>query len=183
MAMHTPQYRENRDLIPVVDRHNHAIGARSRGDVHRTGEYHRVAVGVVVNPDSYFLVQQRSHAKAVFPGHWDILAEHLRPGETYEAAILRGAEEELGIRGTRAERLRGSHLHQSTTGQGKIHENAFLELYAIPWAGGVQPDPSEVSRTAFFDAAGIAHLHATEPVTPWFREEWRWLKGRTLPLD
>ena len=42
------------------------------------------------------LLGRRSPAKRFYPGVWDLIGGHARPGETPEAALLREVEEEIG---------------------------------------------------------------------------------------
>ena len=46
--------------------------------------------------DGRLLLGRRSLAKHLYPGAWDLMGGHARPGETPEAALVREVEEEIG---------------------------------------------------------------------------------------
>ena len=50
--------------------------------------------------DGKVLLGRRSAARAHYPGVWDFPGGHCEAGESFEAAMLREADEELGIRPT-----------------------------------------------------------------------------------
>ncbi|MGV1833096.1 NUDIX hydrolase [Agrobacterium vitis] len=43
------------------------------------------------------LMARRAHHKKQFPGHYDLIGGHIDEGETVEGALVREAEEEVGL--------------------------------------------------------------------------------------
>jgi len=88
------------ERFEVIDPDNHdiVIGQEFRHIVHKTGLLHRAVYCWIYDRDGYVLLQQRSPLKKIGASQWDLsLAEHLQPGESYEAAVVRGLREELGL--------------------------------------------------------------------------------------
>ncbi len=69
-----------------------------RSIVHRDGLWHRATNVFVFRSNGHLITQRRAPHKDVYPDTWDLsVAEHLKPGEDYLAAAIRGTREELGI--------------------------------------------------------------------------------------
>jgi isopentenyldiphosphate isomerase len=94
---HTPSHVEQLDVYDDVGRHT---GVKSRHDVHLDGDWHQVFHCQIVSDRdgvATAVLQERSTAKAAFPGLLDISAAgHLAAGEA-PLDGLRELEEELGV--------------------------------------------------------------------------------------
>ena len=55
------------------------------------------AVMIVLEKDNKFLLGKRSAWKAKAPGYWCPISGHIEQNESEEAAVIREAQEELGI--------------------------------------------------------------------------------------
>jgi isopentenyldiphosphate isomerase len=89
------------ELLEVYDADGQPTGrAKSRGAIHRDGDWHLAFFCWVARPGPRgpeMLLQRRSFAKDVWPGRFDASAAgHVRFGETLEEAA-REVREELGI--------------------------------------------------------------------------------------
>lgn len=51
---------------------------------------------LIVNEESRVFVQRRTRSRSIFPGTWDIVGGHLKPGETPMEGLAREIEEETG---------------------------------------------------------------------------------------
>ena len=72
--------------------------ALPRNEVHRRGLWHRSSHLWVVNSRREVLLQRRHPEKQTDPGRWDIaVAGHLSAGQSPLEAIVREAQEELGL--------------------------------------------------------------------------------------
>lgn len=54
-------------------------------------------VGALITRDAKLLLGLRSPQKLTAPDRWDVIGGHVEPGETFEAALQRELEEEVGI--------------------------------------------------------------------------------------
>ncbi|HSW79592.1 MAG TPA: NUDIX domain-containing protein [Candidatus Saccharimonadales bacterium] len=93
---------ENLEVLDLVNDQDEKIGTILRGEVVKVnyrmpGKYVRFVNGFVVNKAGQIFIQTRSPHKFIAPNGFDYsVAEHVFAGETYDAAIIRGFEEELG---------------------------------------------------------------------------------------
>ena len=87
------------ELFEIIDKSGKVIGKEKRSIVHKTGLLHRTSDVFVLDKDGKIFIQQRSFKKLIGPGLWDMsAAEHLKPGESFEQAAIRGVKEELGVK-------------------------------------------------------------------------------------
>jgi isopentenyl-diphosphate delta-isomerase len=146
-------------------------GVFPRSVVHRRGLWHRAANVFLFRPDGQLLIQQRQLSKDVCPGAWDVsAAEHLQPGETYEAGAIRGLKEELGIDGVEVEafgQIARARLDLPALG---IRDYEFQQSFRAVYAGPVAPDPAEVRDVRSVDLGTLETEMRTHPdrFTPWF---------------
>src|SRR3990172_4172842 len=88
-----------KELLDVVDESDTIIKAGvPREEVHAKNYVHRAVMILLLNSKGQIFVQERSKAKDKYPGMWMASASgHVRSGESYDAAAIREAKEELGI--------------------------------------------------------------------------------------
>lgn len=86
------------ELFEIIDAFGKVVGIEKRSIVHQKGLLHRAVHVFVLDSKGRTFIQQRSFEKDVGPGLWDLsAAEHLKPGESFEDAAMRGVREELGV--------------------------------------------------------------------------------------
>jgi isopentenyl-diphosphate delta-isomerase len=130
---------------------------KEKAAVHRDGDWHRAAHLWVVAPGRRVLLQRRALIKESWPGHWDVsVAGHVSAGETTLQAIVREAEEELGLVVEPDElRLIGTLRYQAVLHDGAYLENEFHDLFVLERAvdlASLRLDPAEVAEVAFVAA-------------------------------
>ncbi|MCH0539487.1 NUDIX domain-containing protein [Streptomyces sp. MUM 203J] len=88
------------ELVDVVDEHDEVVRRLPRGEVYALGLRHRCVFVLVRDAEDRVFVHRRTAAKLVFPSLYDMFVGGVvGAGESYDAAALREAEEELGVRG------------------------------------------------------------------------------------
>ena len=171
------------ERIEIVDDKNRVIGLRTRGDAYREGLKHRAANVLVLNEQGELLVQKRASNKAFYPDFWDLsCAEHVKPGESFKKAAERGLLEELGIKGAQVRRVRPVHFQKNEFDNAKLgfmRDYEFVELYETVWNGEIKLDEKEVGHAEFMSVGRVQELVELGETTPWFVEEWNWLKKRS----
>jgi isopentenyl-diphosphate delta-isomerase type 1 len=86
------------EFFDVVDKDDNVIGEASREDCHEKGFIHRSVMFFVFDSQGRVLVTKRTQNKDFFPGYFSIvLGGHVQAGETYDEAVKREIEEEIGI--------------------------------------------------------------------------------------
>ncbi|MBI5089391.1 MAG: NUDIX domain-containing protein [Actinobacteria bacterium] len=86
------------ELVDVVDEHDAVVGTVTRATMRADRLRHRCVFIAVVHPDGRLLVHQRSDAKDVWPGWWDLaVGGVVTAGESYDVAARRELWEEVGI--------------------------------------------------------------------------------------
>ena len=144
------------------------------------GLLHRTVYVLLEDAQGRWLLQRRHAAKAVAGGCWDLsAAEHLAPGEAYDAAALRGLREELGIapeavRGLRQVLPPSRRSLVCTTVAGKaISDQEWVPLFGGVLGDGqqVRPDGLEVAEVRWVapQLAAAEAQAAPHEFTPWFR--------------
>lgn len=86
------------EYLDIVDEENKITGKQAeREAIHTLGLWHR-EVGIwIYNEDGEVLLEKRSLSKKIDPGKWDLCAGHVPSGEEPEQAIIREANEEIGL--------------------------------------------------------------------------------------
>jgi isopentenyl-diphosphate delta-isomerase type 1 len=145
------------ELFDVVDEKDQVLGQRARREVHQLGLLHRAVHLLVFNARGEVFLQKRSLKKDCFPGTWDSSASgHLQPGETYDACVLREAQEELGLVLKDLPQALFKVAACAETGQ------EFVWVYRCQAEGPFQLDPEEIERGGWF---------SPEAVTAWIKEK------------
>jgi 16S rRNA (adenine1518-N6/adenine1519-N6)-dimethyltransferase len=85
------------EIFDVVDQRDNVIGQATRARCHSEKLIHRCAYIVLFTSARKMLLFKRSSNVDKYPGFYGIIAEHVKAGESYEAAANRGLKEELGI--------------------------------------------------------------------------------------
>lgn len=89
--------KESPEIFDVVDQKDNVIGQATRERCHSEKLIHRCAYVVLFTSTHKMLLFKRSLNVDKYPGFYGIIAEHVKAGESYEAAAKRGLKEELGI--------------------------------------------------------------------------------------
>jgi isopentenyldiphosphate isomerase len=140
-------------LTRVTDDDATVLGPVARGLVHGNPSLiHRSAHVLVVHPsDGTLLLQKRSLQKDTSPGLWDVsVGGHVTYGQSYEEAVIRETQEELGIT-VRADDLEFLYLTRFRSPLESENTRSYLCLHVGPF----QPDPDEISEVRFWTKAEI----------------------------
>ncbi len=90
------------EIIDLVDENDQVIKQIERDDtvnyVQKYGGYIRVVDCYIMNSQGKLWVRRRTAHKRIAPNGLDFsIGEHMQAGETYEDAIIRGFQEEVGF--------------------------------------------------------------------------------------
>ncbi len=120
------------EYIDIVDQNGKPTGKRAlKSEVHKNGWYHNTIHLWLYTSGGEILLQQRSHKKKIFPLLWDVsVAGHIDAGETFENALIRETEEEIGLQ-VKSNQLKkiGVQLHKSEYNNGEIKDYEYHHVY------------------------------------------------------
>lgn len=169
---------KDQELVDVVSEDGAIIGTASRSDVYSQGLLHRAVNIVVFNKKGQIFIQRRS-PKKILPFYWDISAsEHVKSGESFKAAAVRGLKEEISVTAP-IKLLRKKHI-QKNEYKGKgiwIREYEVVELYGAVYNGKIRIDQDEVMDGKFIPFQGLKELVESNQIkfSPWGLDEVEYL--------
>lgn len=180
------------ERFDILDPDNYATvtGQEYRHIVHRTGLLHRAVYCWIYDKDGYLLLQQRSPLKKIGASQWDLsLAEHLQPGESYEAAVFRGLQEELGLdtknQCASLERISDEHrreLHGIDSQGNEFHDVELVQSWKLKLAEShkdvrISFDDGEVVDVRWISVNELGSMVGSNPdaYTEWLKAEARLL--------
>lgn len=168
------------ELLIVVDEKDRPIGSMSKRDCHDgQGILHRAFSVFLFDQNDRLLIQQRAAGKRLWPLYWaNSCCSHPRVGETLAAATRRRLREELGA----SARLEFVYRFRYQAPYGELGaEHELCSVYVGRLATErLQPNPEELADWRFAGVDAVDQLMAERPnrVAPWFRMEWRDLRGQ-----
>jgi isopentenyldiphosphate isomerase len=166
------------ELLDVVDHHDRVTGRADRAAVYAGGLCHRVAFVLVRDEEDRIFVHRRTDRKLIFPGlYTPFVGGVVGAGESYAAAALREAEEELGVSGLPRPVPLFRFLHRdggpgragapaTDGGTGRAAPDGgapaagaggswWITVHEVRCALPVRPQPEEVASWEFLTAAEI----------------------------
>jgi isopentenyldiphosphate isomerase len=159
------QQNDPSELLEVFDSHGQPTGmARSRAEIHLSGDWHQAFhCWIVRRHGREVVLQRRSLKKDTFAGCWDAAAAgHWRFGETPQEAA-REIAEELGLAVDFDQLVyRGYERAQRHFASGLIdreYHRVYVLAADLPIAE-YRPDPSEVMGVAAFSVPDVISLAA-----------------------
>jgi isopentenyl-diphosphate delta-isomerase type 1 len=168
------------ELLDIVDDTDQVMGQEWRAVVHQRGLQHRGIHIFLVTPEGKLLVQQRGRQRDNSPLALDCsVSEHVKAGEAYRKAALRGLAEEMGIQAANIHVLIKFKMDYGP------NDKEICQLYE----GRVDPsrvhfDPVEVERIAFYSLNELDELVRIGQVafSGWFVQLLRWYLGKPSKL-
>jgi len=166
------------ESLILVDPHDQEIGHLSKQDCHEgEGVLHRAFSLFIFNTEGKLLLQKRAPEKRLWPGYWsNSCCSHPRAGESMPEAVVRRLEQELGIRADL--QFIYKFIYQARFGTAGS-ENEFCWVYAGRGDETVVANSTEISDWRYLGADDVDRELDADPdsFTPWFRLEWRALRG------
>jgi isopentenyl-diphosphate delta-isomerase len=159
------------ESIIFVDKNDTPIGVGTREEAWANGIYVRIVRAVLRDESGRILSQLRSAEKKSYPSRWtDSASGHVDEGDTYESAIRRELEEELGL-DTELTFLGKFASKDIIDGKTILEFNAVYEG-KINSSVSLNPQESEVSDTKWYELSELKQLMQDDPdsFTPGFRE-------------
>ena len=139
------------EILDIVDERDQVIGQSPRGEAYAKGLRHRCVFIQARDAEGRVFVHRRTPTKLVFPSLYDMFVGGVvGAGESYDAAALREAEEELGVTGLPTPRFLFKFLYDD--GAGRTWWSAVYEVRCeLP----VRPQVEEVAWHDFLPEAEV----------------------------
>lgn len=168
------------ELLDVVNDNDEVTGQEMRSVVHQQGLQHRGVHVFLFNEQGEMLIQKRSADRSNSPSLLDCsVSEHVKAGESYLEAAMRGLKEEMGVEGVEVS-LRGKI--QMEYG---FNDNEISEIYEGSLKGrSVQFDPGEIAEVKFMHLEKIRAdiVDNKGQYCYWFVELMNWYFGQAAKL-
>jgi isopentenyldiphosphate isomerase len=169
------------ELFDIVNEDDAIIGQELRSIVHQRGLWHRGVHLLLFTHEGKLLVQQRSKDRPHAPLALDCsVSEHVKAGEDYLTAVMRGMKEEMGVEGIKVKPLVKFKMNYGP------NDNEISVVYR----GTVDPadvkfDPVEVEQIDYYELATLQNLMGHEEVkfSYWFEQILRWYSGKSSALN
>lgn len=167
------------ELVVLLDANHQPIGTATKDGVHTEHTpYHLAFSCYVLDENNRVLLTRRALSKQTWPGVWsNSFCGHPAPGESLEEAIVRRAEQELGIvSALELSVVLPSYAYQAQDSSG-IRENEFCPVYIARSAQPIEPDPrpEEVDAWQWVNVTDLyAAAEAVDCVfSPWMVDQLR----------
>lgn len=136
-----------KEQIILVDNSGNQIGTAPKlASHHADTPLHLAFSCYIFNDKGEFLVTQRALSKKVWPGVWtNSVCGHPSPGENFEQAITRRAQDELGMKVKDIQEILPDYRYKTPPYNGII-ENEICPVFTAHAASDVTPNPAEVEN-------------------------------------
>ena len=171
------------ELLDIVNDEDIVTGQEMRSTVHQLGLQHRGVHVFLFTRDGKMLVQKRSADRAASPSALDCsVSEHVKAGEGYLDAAIRGMKEEMGVDEIEVKALVRFRMNYG------INDNEISTLYeGIVNPNDVKFDPVEIEEVNYYSMDELEEMIKDGSVKfcGWFVELLNWYlrKPAKMSLD
>jgi isopentenyl-diphosphate delta-isomerase len=147
-----PSDVEQEELIVLVDERGQPTGSAEKWSSHHADTPLHLAFSCYVfDSGGAFLTTRRALTKKVWPGVWtNTVCGHPAPDESFEDAIQRRLDYELGMTARDVEVVLPNHLYRAPPFAG-IVEYEFCPVFVARLENPPQPNPIEVGACAWIE--------------------------------
>jgi isopentenyl-diphosphate delta-isomerase len=169
------------ELLDIVNDEDIVTEQKMRSTVHELGLQHRGVHVFLFTPDGKMLVQKRSADRAASPSALDCsVSEHVKAGESYLDAAIRGMKEEMGVEGIDISPLVRFRMNYG------VNDNEISVLYK----GTVDPakvrfDPIEIEEINYHSLDELQEMINSGSVKfcGWFVELLNWYLEKPAQMN
>lgn len=171
------------ELIVLVNDQGEDIGSAPKlASHHADTPLHRAFSCYIFNDNGELLITQRALSKKVWPSVWtNSVCGHPAPGESFEAAIERRAEQELGMQVSDIQVVLPDY-HYHTPPYNGVIENEICPVYIAKLKTQPQPNPDEVENMQWLSWPGYADFlkDNADQCSYWAKDQFNQLAGHPL---
>lgn len=164
----------NEELVVLLAADGTRIGTASKALVHTEDTPLHLAFSCYLyDGEGRILMTRRALGKKAWPGVWtNSFCGHPGEGESFESAMVRRAEQELGTTITSIDALLPDFAYRAVDASG-IVENEICPVFTASITGELKPNPDEVAQYAWIEPQELktAALAAPFAFSPWLLEQ------------
>ena len=150
------------EILDVVDVEDRVVGRLPRAEVYARRLVHRCVFVLVRDGADRVFVHRRTDDKLTYPGRYDMFVGGVvGAGESYDAAAVREAAEELGVSTPDTPRFRFRFLYRDPT-----YGGWWSAVYELRHDGPVHPQESEIAWHGWVTEAELDRMRAELDWTP-----------------
>ncbi len=161
------------DVVVLLDDDAVPIGTAPRATVHSTDTPLHLAFSChLLDDDGRLLITRRALSKKTWPGVWtNSFCGHPRPGETFEQAVRRHADHELGLDVDEIAPVLPDFRYRAVDAAGVV-ENEVCPVFTARLAATRRtptPNPDEVAELVWVEVADVLSVVERAPwaLSPW----------------
>lgn len=159
--------------VVLLDEDGRPCGVAAKADVHGASTpYHFAFSSYVFDSAGRFLVTQRAHTKATWPGVWtNSCCGHPAPGEDPAAAVHRRLRQELNLTADRIELALPRFSYRASFAG--VEEYELCPVFLVRVDADPVPDPAEVADWRWAGWAEFLALAEDDAggLSPWARAQ------------
>ncbi len=165
-----PSPKPGEEWFDQVDQNGKVIGKAPRSHFHGNPDFIHPVIHIhVFNKQGRLFLQKRIESKDLYPGFWDTaVGGHVSSGENIHSAMLREAEEELGLNAAKAKPLFRYLMRNKW-------ESELIHTFKIVDNGPFKLCPQEISDGRFWTLFEIRKNLGNGVFTPNFEQEFAML--------
>jgi isopentenyl-diphosphate Delta-isomerase len=168
------------EFLDIVNDEDLVVGQEMRSTVHQLGLQHRGVHVFLFTNDQKMLVQKRSADRTAAPSSLDCsVSEHVKAGENYLDAAMRGMKEEMGVEGIEIKPLIKFRMNYG------VNDNEISTLYmGVVDPANVKFDPVEIEEIYYYNLDELQEMHNRNEVKfcGWFVELLNWYSGKSTQM-
>ena len=168
------------ELLDIVNDEDIVTGQEMRSTVHQLGLQHRGVHVFLFTQDGKMLVQKRSADRVSSPFMLDCsISEHVKAGESYLDAAIRGMKEEMGVDEIEIKTLVRFRMNYD------VNDNEISTLYeGIIDPDKVKFDPIEIEEVNYYSLDELQEMIKDGNVKfcGWFVELLNWYLGKPAKM-
>ena len=168
------------ELLDIVNDEDIITGQQMRSIAHQLGLQHRGVHVFLFTPDNKMLVQKRSADRAASPSMLDCsVSEHVKAGESYLDAAVRGMKEEMDVEGIEIKLLVKFRMNYG------LNDNEISTLYeGLVNPDKVKFDPIEIEEIYYYNVDELQKMikEGNVKFCGWFIELLNWYLGKSSKM-
>jgi isopentenyldiphosphate isomerase len=167
---------DKNEVFPLVDEKGNVIGKALRSECHSDNSLLHPVVHVhIFNKKGELFLQKRPLFKDCQPGKWDTaVGGHIDYGESFQTALFREIEEELGIT-IISPKLIKEYIWRTE------RESEYVYVNIALYNDTITINKDELDDGRFWNFDEIRSCLGKDIFTPNFENEFKWLENLNIP--